>query len=120
MDENKIIQTLTEISTGQQYLNRQFMELREDFKNQICKLEKQQREDNESIRDIRYDVNTLKKYKEEHSDRIKTLEDDGKFNYVRAGRDSLPKIIKIGITAGIIGVLIWVQRAWNQELVDVS
>lgn len=107
MDENKITQALAEVSTGQQYLNRQFTEFREEFKNQICKLEKQQREDNEAIRDIRYDVNTLKKYKEEHSDRIKTLENDGRFNYVRAVGSSLPTVIKIGAVAVILGVLVW-------------
>ena len=104
MDENKVTQALAEVSTGQQYLNRQFTEFREEFKNQICKLEKQQREDNEAIRDIRYDVNTLKKYKEEHSDRIKTLENDGRFNYVRAVGSSLPTVIKIGAVAVILGV----------------
>ena len=107
MDENKVTQALAEVSTGQQYLNRQFMEFREEFKNQIRKLEKQQREDNEAIRDIRYDVNTLKKYKEEHSDRIKTLENDGRFNYVRAVGSSLPTVIKIGAVAVILGVLVW-------------
>ena len=38
---------------------------------------------------------------------IKTLENDGRFNYVRAVGNSLPMVIKIGAAAVILGVLVW-------------
>lgn len=106
--DKEVIQRLTEIATGQKYVNERIDEIREDIKEQ----KKKQESDSNDIRFIKADLQNIKdtipKIEtriEKTENRVGVLEDERNVNVVKTATKSMPRLIYFGIIAVIIATM---------------
>lgn len=114
---------LAKISTGQDYLSKQFEEFKEEIKQQIKQIEIKESQNRDEIKDMKSDIRYFKDTTRDNYTNIKQLQEERTVNIMQLQKNVMPNAMKYGIVVIIAITVIGMFVTFNQgfsQLQDLS